>query len=174
MVIVLIGYMGSGKSTLGKVLSERINAEFLDLDNVIEEEVGLSIAKIFEEKGAIYFRKVESESLKHTITAKDNKVLALGGGTPCYSNNMQLIKKASGVVSFYLKLSISSLTKRLMVEKEHRPLIKSINDSELPEFIGKHLFERNPFYQEADYTIDCDNKTTIAIVAEIQEYLDKL
>lgn len=162
--------MGSGKSTVGRLLAERLDHLFVDLDEHIEAAEGLSIAQIFDEKGEIYFRKKESHYVSGLLSERDEIILSLGGGTPCYGNNMEHIQEFTDSV-FYLKVSIAELTTRLLMEKNERPLIKNVNDEDLPEFIGKHLFERNRFYQKANYTVECDNKEADSIVSEIVELL---
>ncbi len=168
MIVVLVGYMGSGKSTIGKQLASAFNYDFLDLDTVIEASEGKSIATIFETKGEIYFRKTEHRVLLELLASKDNIVLALGGGTPCYWNNMDSINGYHKTRSVYLKTGIGSLCERLMPEKENRPLISHLETVEaLQEFIGKHLFERTNFYNQSDVTITTDHKTLKTIVEEI-------
>ena len=166
MKVVLIGYMGSGKTTVGRLLAEEINIEFIDLDDYIESRLNEKIARIFETKGELYFRKKESELLNEILDEDRNLVIALGGGTPCYGINMDTILKKTPLV-FYLKLSIASLILRLHKEKEDRPLIAHLKDADLPEFIGKHLFERGGFYSCANYTIIGDNKLPEDIKEEI-------
>ena len=155
MKIVLLGYMGSGKSTVGRQLAEKLSLPFLDLDNYIEEKTAKTIPDIFKEKGEIYFRLKEHEALKELLGDPEDAVIALGGGTPCYSNNMELILSHTQNV-FYLRLGIAALAKRLQSEKEQRPLITHLPDLELPEFIGKHLFERAPFYNKAPHILQAD------------------
>ena len=169
MILVLLGYMGSGKSTIGKEMAERLNCPFYDLDDLIEDELECSISEIFETKGAIFFRKKESELLQKTIENNDNIILALGGGTPCYADNMQFLKQHPRTITIYLKWSLSSLVNRLQNEKEHRPLIQNLDNAELEEFIGKHLFERNFYYNQADHSIDCESKTINQIINEISD-----
>ncbi len=166
MKIVLVGYMGSGKSTIGRLLSKKLNINFIDLDDYIERQLEKSISTIFEEHGEIYFRKMEHNFVKELMNKKDSFILSTGGGTPCYSQNMEVINSKSTNV-FYLKLSIAALVERLTLEKEHRPLIKNIETAEMPEFIGKHLFERSYYYQQATNSISCDNKTPDQVVEEI-------
>lgn len=166
MKIVLVGYMGSGKSTIGRLLSKKLNINFIDLDDYIERQLEKSISTIFEEHGEIYFRKMEHNFVKELMNKKDSFILSTGGGTPCYSQNMEVINAKSTNV-FYLKLSIAALVERLTLEKEHRPLIKNIETAEMPEFIGKHLFERSFYYQQATNSISCDNKTPDQVVDEI-------
>ena len=170
MKIVLVGYMGSGKTTIGKLLANKLKVSFLDLDEVIEQGLEDSISNIFNGKGEIFFRKKENEYLIDVLSKKEKLILSTGGGTPCYSGNMETMLTLADHV-FYLKVSIPGLVKRLLLEKEHRPLIKNIDNGDLPEFIGKHLFERNNFYLKANHIIECDDKDPETLVAEIQELL---
>ena len=165
MKIILLGYMGSGKSTVAKELARELNLPFLDLDDYIIEKEKKSIKEIFETKGEIYFRLQESKYLKEVIEKEVDTILALGGGTPCYGQNMELIKKTAK--SFYLKGSISTICQRLRSEKQQRPLIASLNDEQLTEFVAKHLFERRNFYDQADQTITIDNKSVDDLVKEL-------
>lgn len=170
MKIVLLGYMGSGKSTIGRLLAERLDHSFVDLDEHLEKAEGMSIAQIFDKKGEIYFRKKESHYVSELLTDCNDIILSLGGGTPCYGNNMGHILELTASV-FYLKVSVNELNTRLLSEKSERPLIKNVDDEDLPEFIGKHIFERGRFYQKANYTIECDNKEPKIIASEIVEIL---
>ncbi|MDD3723627.1 MAG: shikimate kinase, partial [Lutibacter sp.] len=95
MKIVLLGYMASGKSAVGRILSEKLNIQFIDLDSFIEEKEQLSISEIFETKGEIYFRKIEGIYLQELLNSKESTVISLGGGTPCYGNNIDLIENKS-------------------------------------------------------------------------------
>mgnify|MGYP003951470925 FL=1 len=170
--IILLGYMGVGKSYIGRKLSEELKMDFFDLDNYIELSEKQSISNIFYEKGEIYFRNIENKCLDLLLKKKVNHVISTGGGTPCYSNNIELIKKNVDLKSFYLKSSITNLTNRLFSEKENRPLISSIDSKkELNSFISKHLFERNFFYNQADYIINIDKKKTSEILLEIKQKL---
>ncbi|MGD1320499.1 shikimate kinase [Chryseobacterium sp. 2R14A] len=169
MVISLIGYMGSGKSHISKILSDKINFKLIDLDKEISWRNKLTIPEIFEKKGEIYFRKLERETLEEILATQENIVLSLGGGTPVYYNNMEIINHNSK--SIFLRASISTLVERLSKQKEKRPLIAKITDEDLPEFIAKHLFERNIFYSKAQFSISTDNKTPEDIVKEITEKL---
>ncbi|MGS0524516.1 shikimate kinase [Zobellia nedashkovskayae] len=170
MKIVLIGYMGSGKSTIGKLLSQKRNLEFVDLDNYIERAERMSVSDIFKNKGELYFRKKEYEYLNEVLEQKDDFILSTGGGTPCYGNNMQAILDTTEN-AFYLKVSIPQLTQRLLKEKNERPLVRNIAEEELPEFIGKHLFERSYYYNQAGKVISCDNKNPQEIVIELESVL---
>lgn len=165
-----MGYMASGKSSVGKLLAQELKMGFLDLDEYIEEELQKSIADIFSEKGEIFFRKTEHQMLSNVLDQYDNIILSTGGGTPCYGNNMDLILEKSDH-SIYLQLSISALVERVKDEKSQRPLIKDIDTADLAEFIGKHLFERRQFYAKAMHTVSCDGKDLETVVSEIKEAL---
>lgn len=167
MKIVLLGYMGSGKSTVGKLLATDLDIDFIDLDSYIERKLDDKITDIFREKGEIFFRKKEHHYLKEVISTERDFVLALGGGTPCYSKNMDYITFQTKNV-FYLMVSVPSLTQRLAKERVTRPLIKHISETDLPEFIGKHLLERSEYYIRANHVILCDNKEIPTIASEIK------
>ena len=168
MKIILVGYMGSGKTTVGKVLAKKLGLPFFDLDDYIETTEGKTITEIFETEGQIRFRKKEHEHLKRLLNDIDEMVLATGGGAPCYSGNMKTILDATPNV-FFLRVTIPELVSRLTSEKATRPLIAHLNETEMPEFLGKHLFERNYFYSKAHHTITCDGKSMEVICAEIEQ-----
>ena len=170
MKVVLIGYMGSGKTTMGKLLAKELNFEFVDLDDYIETRLNEKIADLFATKGELYFRKKESELLNELLDDNRDLVIALGGGTPCYGVNMDTILQKTDLV-FYLKLSIASLIQRLHRQKDHRPLIAHLKDEDLPEFIGKHIFERGVFYSRAHFTIIGDHKDAEVVKDEIIKLL---
>lgn len=160
--------MGSGKSSVGKKLSEILNFEFFDLDDYIQQKEGKTITDIFNLKGEIYFRKIESKYLDEIIASKSRSIISLGGGTPCYGHNMEIIKKSKITKSIYLKASIPNLVNRLFSEKDHRPLISHIKSkAELKEFIGKHLFERSMYYNQSDIIINTDQKSVDDVVEAI-------
>lgn len=172
MNVILLGYMGSGKSTLGRKLAESLQYPFIDLDDFIEENENKSITDIFKSKGEIYFRKKEHEYLKDVLQSNTNVVLALGGGTPCYANNMELIKAHNNSKSVYFKASIPELVSRLKNERAKRPILSRFNsEEELIEFIGKHLFERTQFYSQADFTVEVSNTTELAILDKVMQHL---
>ena len=164
--IVLLGYMGSGKSTVGRIVANHLNIKFLDLDDYIEEGEAMSIASIFETKGEIYFRKKEIEYLNKIFSNEDSFVLSLGGGTPCFGTNMAFINEKTAN-SFYLNVGINELFDRLVQEKSHRPMISHLQDEELTEFIGKHLFERSYFYNQAHQKVKSNNNTPTEIAEQI-------
>ena len=169
MKIVLLGYMGSGKSAVGKELAIELGLSFYDLDEWIEEGEGKTISEIFKDNGEIYFRKKESEYLKTILDEKMNCILAVGGGTPCYGSNMDFILNSS--ISIYLQASITTLVARLIGEMNKRPLVASLGSEELNSFIAKHLFERRAFYERADHSIAVNDKTIEELVIEIEKLL---
>ncbi|MFV5689195.1 shikimate kinase [Flavobacterium sp. ZT3R25] len=164
--IILLGYMGCGKSTIANKLSKNIEIPFVDLDKKIEEKVNLSINDIFEKYGEIYFRKLEHEVFIELLNSPDNLIIGLGGGTPCYANNHELLK-GDNVVSVYLKASIETLFNRLAHNKSKRPLIADKSDEEMKEFIAKHLFDRSFYYNHAQYKVIVDDKTIDQTVMDI-------
>ncbi len=167
MNIVLMGYMGSGKSLIGKGLSEKMKIQYIDLDHYIEIQEKKSIPKIFEEKGEIYFRKKESFYLEEVLDTYKDAVISLGGGTPCFTGNLEIVKKNKNIKSIYLQTSLQELTKRLFKERSKRPLIAHLQTSdELKDFIRKHLFERSFYYNQADYKIATDKKDANQIIEE--------
>ena len=168
--IILIGYMGSGKSTIAKLLSKSMHYEFLDLDEIIEKEQNASVSTIFEQKGEVYFRKLEHQVLKRILQSESNMILSLGGGTPCFTNNQELLKQEN-ICTVYLKTSIDKLYERLRTQKANRPLIANKSEDEMKEFIAKHLFERSFYYNHAKYIVTTDNKSPQETVLEIQSLL---
>jgi len=165
--IFLLGYMGCGKSTIGIELAKQLKISFIDLDSYLEKKHNASISSIFQDKGEFYFRKAEKEALNDLLEDKAPAIIGLGGGTPCYYDNMDRIV-ASGHTSIYCSASISTLASRLIKEKEQRPMISHIPDlAAMQEFIGKHLFERAFFYRKASQIIQVDEKSVQEIICEI-------
>lgn len=144
--IYLIGFMGSGKSTLGAGLAKRLQYPFVDMDTMIERMAGKSIPEIFESKGEGYFRKLEQEVLFQTILMQD-AVIACGGGTPCFYENMEWMK-ANGLTVF-LDIAEEKLIERSGIEKHNRPLLKNKTDEELTAWISITLKNRRPFYEQS-------------------------
>jgi shikimate kinase len=148
--LFLTGYMGSGKSTLGEKLASKLNYNFIDLDKFIEAEYQQTIPEIFSTKGESEFRAMENNSLKKLIE-KDNLIIACGGGTPCYYNNMELMNNNG--ITVYIKMSVDTLISRLLVAKEKRPLIENKTEAELRAFVSRQLEKREDFYHQAQYTV---------------------
>ncbi len=168
MNIVLMGYMGSGKSLVGNHLAQKLKYVYLDLDHYIEIQENKSIKDIFREHGEIYFRKKESLYLKEVLDKYEDTILSLGGGTPCFSGNLELIKDHENSKNIYLHTSLNELTNRLFAERNKRPLIAHLDTTDdLKDFVRKHLFERSFYYNQADYKVSTDQKDTNQISEEI-------
>jgi len=167
MKIVLLGYMASGKSMIGREISKKLDMKFIDLDDYISKREKRSISEIFKVEGEIYFRKIESSYLGEILNSKDSFILSLGGGTPCYSNNMELILN-SEASSIYIKADIKTLASRLTAEKNKRPLVADLEGDKLIEFVAKHLFERRFFYEQASITVHTEDKSIEEIITEIR------
>jgi shikimate kinase len=151
MRIYLIGFMGCGKSTMGKKLAEKLDYPFIDIDKRIEAIEGGSVAEVFKLRGEDYFRKLESDVLHSTVLEK-NAVISCGGGTPCYFDNMEWMNARGKTV--YLFLPPEKLFGRLRTRKEKRPLIANFDDEQLKDYIFQKLSERETFYLQAAFKID--------------------
>lgn len=171
MKIVLLGYMASGKTTVGKFLSARMYIPFIDLDEYIVQKEQKTISEIFKEEGEISFRLKEHQYLKELLAKKEDFILSLGGGTPCYANNMEVITTSTQTVSIYLQASIKTIVNRLLENRKKRPLVADLSNENLTEFVAKHLFERAFFYEQATFKINSNNKAISEIVTEIRVLL---
>jgi shikimate kinase len=147
--IYLIGFMGSGKSTVGKKLASSLKWSFIDLDERIEIVSGMKIASIFSEKGESHFRSLESTVLK-SLKNEDNTIISTGGGTPCFNDNMDFMTGTG--LTIYLKMTPAQLKVRLSRSAHERPLIKNIGKFELEGFIENKLNEREKWYSRSDVT----------------------
>ena len=164
--IILIGYMGSGKTTVGKALSKETGMMFYDLDWYIESRMRKTVSQIFAERGEEAFRQIEYNML-HEVAEFENVIISCGGGTPCFFDNMDYLNQQGDVV--YLKATPETLYKHLLMAKVERPLLKDKSPEELIAYITEHLKERAPFYEKARYTLDVnvlDNYDKIAVSVE--------
>lgn len=160
MLIILIGFMGCGKTTLGRKLARQLNYEFVDADDAIEERYKISIKDIFAKYGEAHFRKLEREFIL-SLKGKENIVLSTGGGMPCFGDNMQLLNEAG--TTFYLQRSVPELAYRLFHAKKSRPLIQGKNHDQLVDFIGNLLPRREEFYLKAHHILNRDQQTPVFI-----------
>ncbi|HEU0109560.1 MAG TPA: shikimate kinase [Flavisolibacter sp.] len=165
MKIFLIGFMGCGKTHWGQELSKKLSIPFFDLDEKIEEHAGTSITTIFAEKGEEYFRMLEKEVLYFITESHETFVMATGGGTPCFYNNIDYLKK-NGIVVWF-NCSIDCLYKRLSTEKGKRPLVASIPDNQLKAYIVKKFSNRKIFYQQANVIINEEDIDLEKLVSRI-------
>lgn len=159
--IFLIGYMGSGKSTLGRVLSRQLCTEFIDLDAYIENRFHASVKDLFAKHGEAGFREIEHRMLRE-VCEFQNTVIACGGGTPCYSGNMELMNEHG--ITVFLSVPVERLHARLSRprSKAKRPVIADKSDEELLQFIASNLAMRERFYSQAEVTFDTTNIETAA------------
>lgn len=170
--IILIGYMGSGKTTIGKALAKELDIPFYDLDWYIESRRHKTVSQLFAEVGEEAFRKIEHNML-HEVAEFENVIISCGGGTPCFFDNIDYMNQQGQVV--YLKASPEVLYKHLLMGKTERPLLKDKTPEQLIGFIHEQLEKREAFYSKAQYTLDVslmDNYEKIKITIEkIRELL---
>lgn len=149
--IFLIGFMGSGKTTIGKKLATKLKLPFIDLDEAIVRQEKKSIVEIFECYGEDYFRIQEKKMLAHIIKSNEAFVLATGGGTPCFFDNMDVMNQTG--ITFYLNYTPAFLTSRLLQATQKRPLLKNVLKDNMDNFIASLLKEREIFYKKSQFTI---------------------
>lgn len=165
--IFLIGMMGAGKTYWAQKMAKWNKCVGYDLDALIEMNEEKTIAEIFEEEGEEYFRKVEAKILRW-FNEKKKFIIATGGGTPCFQENMSWMKKDGLVI--WLDPSLEVLVNRLSLEKQQRPLIASLNDNEIAAFIENKLVERHSYYAQAHYRINTDSMNEASMKKLIAKY----
>ena len=166
--IILIGYMGAGKTTIGRVLARKLNIEFFDLDWYIEARFRMKIPQIFAEKGEDEFRRIEQLML-HEVAEMENVVISCGGGTPCFFDNMDYINQQAE--SFYLKCSTEVIKTHLLMAKSQRPLLEGKNPEQLTQFIEEGINQREIYYKKAKHVI---NINVMHTKEQIQQYADMI
>ncbi|MFA5647150.1 MAG: shikimate kinase [Bacteroidales bacterium] len=152
MKVFLIGFMASGKTTLGAELASELGFPFLDLDHYIEQKEGKSIKELFEIRGEEHFRRIESETLREISALAGDHVIASGGGTSCFYNSVDFMNKVG--ITIYLKAEVSELLDRLIKSKNNRPLLWGKNEEELNRYIIRVLDERKKYYERAKITVN--------------------
>lgn len=150
----LIGYMGSGKTTYGRLIAKELKVSFVDLDSVIERKYSMSIPLLFEKMGEDTFRKIERDALHEVALLKDT-LIATGGGTPCFFDNMEYMNKMGDTI--YLRTSVKELCDRLRMSRTKRPLLSQKTDEELESHISKMLEMRELYYMKAKFILDTDD-----------------
>ncbi len=169
MIIYLVGFMGCGKSTVGRKLANDMGVDFVDLDTAIADEMGMTIGDIFTRYGEAEFRRIESRLLGEIDTIQDT-VVATGGGAACFGNNMEVMNGRG--VTVYLRLTDTGLFKRLKRGKARRPKIAGMSDDELIEYISRLMGERERFYSMATATVDCDGLDSDEVMAEVRAVVE--
>ena len=164
MKIFLAGFPGSGKTFLGKVAAHQLQIPFFDTDDLVAAETGKSVAEIFKVNGEEFFRKKESEVLR-SLASKRKGIIAVGGGTPCYNDNMEWMN--GNGITLYLEATAAFLYHRLVKEKKSRPLISELSDIELMIYITETLVARSPFYKQAQVTLNAETLTPGKLVSAI-------
>lgn len=168
MNIILIGYMGSGKTTLGKKLASRLRLQFIDTDRIIEHEENCSIAEIFSKHGENHFRELEKR-LVLQLKEKDNLLISTGGGMPCFNNVMDDLNESGTTI--YLKRTAKELVNRILNSKKKRPLTEGKSENELIQFIENALKEREVFYEKAHIIADRNVQNITSLELMVKTYL---
>ncbi len=169
--IFLIGYMGAGKTTVGRKLAKEMNLSFIDLDLYIEGRYHRSIRQLFAERGEEAFRDIEKRLL-HEVAEFEDVLVSTGGGTPCFFDNMEFMNMAGTTI--YLKVSVDELASRLESCKQTRPVLQNRSGEELRSFIKENLEARTAFYEKANIIYDAEQMMTEADVQAITENLKDL
>jgi len=168
-MIFIIGFMGVGKSTIGKKLALQMNVNFIDVDNEIELSEKTTITEIFKKRGEEYFRKIESKIIKRI---EPNSIVACGGGLPCYNNNLKYINDNG--VSIYLFADENNILKRIKKNITNRPLINDMKKKDLKSYIKLKVRERSEIYKKANFTINTNNKSETEILTQIHSLLNSI
>jgi shikimate kinase len=171
MRIFLIGFMGSGKTTVGRPLARALGLRFVDMDHYLADVQHKTIGEIFEAIGESGFRALERQTLAE-LSVAENTLVATGGGAPCFSDNIQTMNQAGTTI--YLQLSPEGLAARLKHGRDKRPLLRGLNDEELLSYIRTTLAQREPFYQQARIIVDCDGYSDAQIVEKCKRAIEAI
>ena len=172
MVFFLVGFMGCGKSTVGRKVARFAHLQFVDTDAQVEQAEGSTVADVITYQGEEYFRAVERKVLEQTA-AKDDIIVSTGGGLPTWSDNMEVISQLG--VSVYLRRSPKNIISRLSpYGRQKRPKFRGLNDEQLLAFMTSHMAEREPVYSKADIIIDCDTMADDEVIDCIMREIKNL
>jgi len=170
MKVYLIGFMASGKTTVGLELAKTLNYEFIDLDAFIESKFNKTVKQIFEQKGEDHFRLIENEALREVSSKEGNIIIAAGGGTTCFYNSIDYMNKIG--LTIYLKAEVAELVARLIASKTDRPLLWGKNQQELNDYIIRVLDERKKYYEKAKITFESSNVSVQQIAQTIEATIE--
>ena len=166
MRIFIIGYMGAGKSTVGKRLANNLDIPFVDLDDAFEARFRYSIPHFFDHFGEKRFREFEHRCLKEIIKDHEHAVISTGGGTACFNNNISLMNEKG--ITVYIKMHPKSLAHRLNRARRLRPVVRDIQNSDMQEFIEEQLAEREPYYEQATTIIKGENLDMEDLISKLK------
>lgn len=168
MRIFIIGYMGAGKSTVGKRLANALGISFVDLDDAFEARYRYSIPRFFDHFGENKFREFEKTCLSEIISEHDNAVISTGGGTACFHDNIATMNKSG--ITVYLKMHPKSLAQRLNSARRLRPVVRDINNASMQDFVEEQLSEREAFYTKASITVKGESLDLNNLIAELKQF----
>lgn len=171
MHVFLTGFMGAGKTTLGRSAAQQLGWPFLDLDELIESQQSLSIREIFETKGEAYFRQLERDAITFVVGLQEPHIVATGGGTPCQGDNMERLRQ--GGLTLYLKPDTDLLIERLRTMRSERPKLREIPEDQIPQVIHHLLSAREPYYQRAHHMLQGESLSAEHIVQLVQAELSQ-
>lgn len=169
--IFLIGYMGAGKTTVGKQLASRMGLSFVDLDLYIEGRYHKSVRELFATRGEDAFREIERKML-HEVAEFEDVLISTGGGSPCFFDNMEFMNQVGKTV--YLRVSVEELTKRLEMCKQTRPVLQNRTGESLYRFIDENIRKREPYYKQASVVFDAEKMLTESDVQAIAAALERI
>ncbi len=170
MKIYLIGFMASGKTTLGLKLAEKLGFSFIDLDDFLEKKYSKTIKMLFDISGEDYFRKIENEALREVSALEGDYVVASGGGTSCFYNSVDFMNKTG--ITIYLNVEVEELVSRLIQSKNDRPLLWGKTKSDLNDYILRVLNERKKYYEKAKITIDNKHLNVDSLASTLKALMD--
>lgn len=168
MLIFLVGYMGCGKSSIGRVLARDLGIRFLDMDTLLEQQCGMNVSEVFACQGEQAFR-IQEQQVLHQVLSETDAIVATGGGVPCFFDNMEVMNRAG--LTVYFKMSPRKLALRLEHGKAKRPLLKDKNEEELIAYIRENVTRREAYYLQAKLIIDCEGVSDTYIAEHITHYL---
>ncbi len=169
MKLFLIGYMGCGKSTLGRKIAKSMGCNFVDMDSKIEEREGAAVADIFRYEGEEYFRHAERQLIEELASNDEDMVISTGGGAPAWRDNVEYMNRVGK--TFYLRRSARQIASRLSPHgRQKRPKLRGLNDEELVAFMTENMAEREPYYAKATYCIECEERSDAEIIDVILQH----